>query len=244
MAIIIPARGRKRTEHPHKLWVVSAWRGVLRVMAWPRKRGKAKTLIDKSIQQRFADVVQSLKYQSTRELQPVIDAVAQHNKEVSGLTGTARVRVRDIQTKIASGTMFAFKREDGKIIWPLELAAAVGEALDWLAPTPGALLTVRNGIWCPTITCTPGSLFTAAPENLSSGCCPDAAYEGDSVTMPATLSAPEKLVQDALSVLGQSEGDILYRDAELWKRLPIGTLGQVLAVGADGLPYWANLADL
>ena len=241
MALISPPGGRRRPEAPHRLWVVSTWRGLLRVAAWPRKRGRARDGFMKSLQQRFAATVQSLKYQHAREVAPITDATAKHNAEVSGLKGTARLRVRDVQTKIAAGRMFAFQRPDGKIIWPLELAAAVSEALDWTYPQPGALLTVRGGVWVPTRGCTPGALFTAAPENIPTGCCADAAFDQEEKTMPANLSVAEKRVQDALNVLGQSEGDILYRDAELWKRLPIGTTGQVLTVDDNGLPSWQDL---
>jgi hypothetical protein len=244
VALIVPPGGRKRPEHPHKLWVVSTWRGLLRVSSWPRPRGPAKTPLLQSIQQRFAQVVESLKHQHGREVAAMIDAVAQHNREVSGLNGTARVRVRDVQTKIASGTMFAFQREDGKTIWPAELAQTVSEGLDRLNAPRGALLTVQGGLWLPTPACTPGALLTAAPQGVVVGCCNPPTFEGLPVTLPSNLTAAERRVQEALSVIGQSEGDLLYRDTELWKRLPIGTTGQVLAVGADGLPYWANLADL
>ena len=86
--------------------------------------------------------------------------------------------------------------------------------------------------------------MTAAPAGIVDGCCQDATFTGLPMTLPANLTDAERRVQEALSVIGQTEGDMLYRDVDLWKRLPIGTLGQVLAVGADGLPYWANLADL
>ena len=154
MALIVPPGGRKRPEHPHKLWVVSTWRGKLRVSSWPRPRGPAKTPLMQSIQQRFKQVVESLKHQHGREVAPMIDAVAAHNAEVSGLNGTARVRVRDVQTKIAAGTMFAYQRQDGKIIWPAELAAAVSEGLEQLNAKPGSMLTVRGGLWLPAPGCT------------------------------------------------------------------------------------------
>lgn len=43
-----------------------------------------------------------------------------------------------------------------------------------------------------------------------------------------------------LDVLGNKEGSILYRGTDGWRTLEPGSEGQVLEVGADGLPHWVD----
>ncbi|MEZ5040645.1 MAG: hypothetical protein R2828_12145 [Saprospiraceae bacterium] len=39
-------------------------------------------------------------------------------------------------------------------------------------------------------------------------------------------------------------GDIVYYDGTSWKKVPTGGSGQVLTLGADGLPYWGGLISI
>lgn len=51
-------------------------------------------------------------------------------------------------------------------------------------------------------------------------------------------------VQNALDVLSQDPGAIIYRGADGWLALPPGPTGYVLAIGTDGLPGWYDPNNL
>ena len=57
-------------------------------------------------------------------------------------------------------------------------------------------------------------------------------------TKLATISTAGKVNATALTISGQTTGDILYYTGSTWARLAIGTAGQVLTV-TGGLPVWA-----
>jgi hypothetical protein len=46
-------------------------------------------------------------------------------------------------------------------------------------------------------------------------------------------------VSNLLDAIAQVEGDLMFRGEDLWARLPIGVLNDVLTVGPDGLPIWS-----
>lgn len=52
------------------------------------------------------------------------------------------------------------------------------------------------------------------------------------------MSQPLAALSRSLDVFGQKPGSILIRTPDGWRALPPGKLGQVLAIGADGLPGW------
>jgi len=52
------------------------------------------------------------------------------------------------------------------------------------------------------------------------------------------VTATTVRLRKALDVLGQEPGSILVRGANRWKALPPGEIGQVLAIGEDGMPGW------
>lgn len=51
-------------------------------------------------------------------------------------------------------------------------------------------------------------------------------------------------LQRVMDVIGSTPGSILVRGPDRWIALPPGQPGQVLAIGTDGMPYWANPSDL
>lgn len=74
----------------------------------------------------------------------------------------------------------------------------------------------------------------------------DATWLGDhefsgSVTFnnPVTFDTDQTFNAAKLTISGQSVGDLLYRSASAWSRLPIGSSGQVLTV-AGGAPSWED----
>lgn len=51
-------------------------------------------------------------------------------------------------------------------------------------------------------------------------------------------------LREALDVLGQTPGSILYRDQDRWRALEPGNIGDVLAIDTDGMPGWFDPAEL
>lgn len=47
-----------------------------------------------------------------------------------------------------------------------------------------------------------------------------------------------------LEAIGQIEGSLLYRAVDRWRALKPGELGQVLAIGYDGMPGWYDPDNL
>lgn len=244
MAIIGTRNGRARLDHPHKLFVWSTWRGILRVSGWPRARGKPKDAFMQSLADRMRETVASLRKQHPREVIPMMEAVNLHNATTGGLRGSARVRLRDVQYKIASGTMFALVDQFGHIYWPTPIREMVSEGLDWTDPSPGSMLVRHNNLWLPTAPCTVGSIFTALATGAKTGTCGDAHFKNLDPTTEAKLTNQERAVQEALSVIGQTAGDIMFRGPVYWQALPVGQVGQVLAIGSDLLPHWFFIADI
>lgn len=58
------------------------------------------------------------------------------------------------------------------------------------------------------------------------------------------MSDPLADLSRSLDVFGQKPGSILIRTTEGWRALPPGEIGQVLAIGEDGLPSWFWRDDL
>lgn len=54
--------------------------------------------------------------------------------------------------------------------------------------------------------------------------------------MPARID-----VSNSLDVLSQLPGSVLFRGTEFWEALGPGDPGQILAIGADGIPFWATV---
>lgn len=52
------------------------------------------------------------------------------------------------------------------------------------------------------------------------------------------MATTETELQRLLDALSQQPGALLYRGEFAWQALPPGQLGQVLAIGANGMPQW------
>jgi hypothetical protein len=255
MATIQQRNASKRPGYAGKIFVISTWKGRLRVSAWPRKRGTPKDEYQKSITDRLKTVVAWLKTLHAREVIPMREAVEEHNKSVKGLKGAAAVRYRDIAHMNAEGRFLAFEMKDdgttnpalvrpGTIWMSAAVAQDISDALDWTQPRKGALLVSHNGLWLPTRQCAIGAVFTSIDNNDAYLCCPEASMRGDMETPESTLTEEERRVQKALSVFGQEEGSIIVRGQDWWGALPPGPVGYVLAIGTDGLPDWYDPNNL
>ena len=126
-------------------------------------------------------------------------------------------------------------------------AAQVSALLDKIGSTQGDILYRAASAWTALPPGTAGQLLqsggaAANPSWVTFNALPSIA-DGD--TLANTSGATAIPIATGLSayldyVFGNSQGDILYRGATVWKALAPGTSGQVLTTqGAGAAPHWA-----
>lgn len=141
---------------------------------WPSKRGRPKSLYDRSVLERLRKVTQHIARINDREVAPLRDALATFNRQHRGLRGTASIRLEDLLTQHAFGRLFAYRLPDGRTLYHRDAILDVSRRLDWLEPRVGSILTRTPTGWLPTIPCEPGARCMLMPSDPIVGCCPPA----------------------------------------------------------------------
>jgi len=172
MAIIEQRLGKKRPQYAGRLFITSTWRGVLRVMRWPRARGRPKTVRQQSILDRFREVAIEVQRVSAREQNDARDGLDKWNRAHAGQMGSAAIRLRDLLTQSLTGRLWAFRLEDGTVVYHEAVRQDVSEALDWTEPRTGSLLIRTTRGWEPTPPCQVGAMLAITPDGGFSTSCP------------------------------------------------------------------------
>lgn len=108
-------------------------------------------------------------------------------------------------------------------------------ALSTAGATNSQVLTYSSssGAWIPgnavAAALTSAHLFVGNGSNVAT----DVAMSGD-----ATISNTGAVAVTKLTITSAATGDLLYYNGTAWVRLPAGTIGQVLTMGAS-IPAWA-----
>lgn len=109
--------------------MVDTVNGKVRVRAWPRKRGQAKTAAQQAAQTKFAMAQLASKFASPQMMLDITNARA----------GTP-VLPRDVFTRMVYNRLIAFIRTDGTKVYPMPARNDVSECLDTITQTPGATI--------------------------------------------------------------------------------------------------------
>lgn len=175
MAFLGPRGSRERPAYVGRVFVTRPTPHGLVVSYWPRKRGRPVSSYDRSILDRLRLVTQHVARLNDREVAPLRDALADFNRTHRGLRGTASIRLEDLLTQHGFGRLFAYRLPNGRTLYHRDAILDVSRRLDWLEPTPGAILTRTPTDWLPTFACEPGARCRLMPSIPMAGCCPPAA---------------------------------------------------------------------
>lgn len=113
-------------------------RGVPRVRAWPRKRGKGGTLAQRQNRDKFMNAQRATKYFS-----PAM--YLWFMKQVAG----SPLLPRDVMTMMLYNRLYVFDLDDGRELWPMPAIYDVSEALDAIAAVPGQTIVRGPDHWEP-----------------------------------------------------------------------------------------------
>lgn len=137
MALLPPRKGNTRRRPGSKGLVMGDMvRGVERVRAWPRKRGKSKTQQQKEQTEAFRQAQWAFKYQDAAVIETITEMVA----------GTP-LMPRDLFLMMVSGRAFAFQHEGEPIQYSMAALQDVSESLDVIDATPGHMLVRGPQFW-------------------------------------------------------------------------------------------------
>lgn len=137
MALLPPRKGNTRRRPGSKGLIMGDMvRGVERVRAWPRKRGKSKTEQQKAQTEAFRQAQWAFKYQDAAVIDTITEMVA----------GTP-LMPRDLFLMMVSGRAFAFQHEGEPIQYSMAAVQDVSESLDVISPNPGYMLLRGPQFW-------------------------------------------------------------------------------------------------
>lgn len=142
--------------------------------AWPRARNRRLSLFALSLRERFAAIVNTVKYLSPLETNQMRDALRQWNREHTGLAGTATIRPEDMDHARLSGRLFGYVLPGGQLSIHIDALYDVTAYLDWLEPKAGSMVTRTAQGWRCTDPCQPDAYFTLTPDINLPSCCEDA----------------------------------------------------------------------
>lgn len=232
------------TVSPRGAFVVKMQKGTVVAQGWPAPRPNQQGKLGVSARDRFAAVQANLKNLSGEEVATMAAAVADLNARNTGVRGESQIRARDVMTRNAYGYMWAlYDQTTNRLIYSCAVRDRVSAALDWTMPIKGSILSGYLNQWQPSaageegwVLCVTYDLslpFTSGPPVMV----------GHTLQEKIVMSPQEQAVQDSLDVLGWTPGGILYRAADKWRILPVGSVGQVLTLYYDPdtgilLPSW------
>ena len=147
MSFLQPTGSQWRTPEYGKSVVVSSWRGVTRVQAWPKKRGKPKNRDQADRQEIFRVFQRVIKALHHREVEHERQAIVRHNKSHRGQRGSAAIRFRDWQTKRLYGRGVAVTSPIGITFYPAAVSRDASFILDHTTARPGQVLQRSTVTW-------------------------------------------------------------------------------------------------
>lgn len=156
-----PTGSQWRTPEIGKSVIVSSYRGITRVQAWPRPRGPAKTTDQKNRQLIFKSWQQLVKRMNPREFEYERAAIEQYNRTHRGQRGSAAIRLRDWITQRLYGRGIAIDAPDGITYYPPAVRRDASFLLDHTTAKPGQLLQRTAQQWGAIPQGQPAQLLTS-----------------------------------------------------------------------------------
>lgn len=194
--------------------------GKIHASKWPRPRGLPKDSEQLARLQWMRDMAREYKLSDSLVMQAAQEAAV-----------ITKARPQDWWTRYTSGRMWYMTGPSGKLMVSMVFLYCVSTAIDLACAAPGALAIRATDGWRPLPAGNTGAIL------MMGNTLP---YWSDG-TMPL-LDQPSTdysgAVSDALDSITADPGSLLVRDADWWVGVPPGTIGQVLTIGADGLPSW------
>jgi len=178
VALLGGSRAPRKVQQLTGLVNIYVRRGKLVARRWPAKRGRAKTPYAQGLQDRMGEVSKHIKNTFWLEVKTLREALQRWRGKSTGLKAGAIIRERDWMTRVAYGRMFAIELENGRVLWPEQVAIDVSDALDWLEPRFGSLMVRTSETWLPTHQCQVGWIFQMTPDGILAGACPPASIAG------------------------------------------------------------------
>lgn len=142
--------------------------------AWPTPRKRRRTLYARSIEERFREIVNTVKLLNPIETNAMRDALRRHNESHEGLRGTAAIRPEDLDQSRLAGRLWAFILPGGRISMHVDAIHDITCLLDWFEPQVGSMLVRTGKTWKATSPCQPGATMRLMPESMVPTCCPPA----------------------------------------------------------------------
>lgn len=159
---LTPTGSQWRTPELGRSVVVSSYRGITRVQAWPRPRGKPKTKAQATRQMMFAVYQRLIKHMHPAESALMRRAIQEHNRTHRGQRGSAAIRLRDWITQVLYGRGIALSTIDGPVFYPPAVSRDASFILDHTTDSPGQLLQRAGQQWGEITPGTAGQVLTAA----------------------------------------------------------------------------------
>lgn len=178
MATIGGSGPNERPASSRGSFILRVWRGRLIAQKWPRKRPGKATKYVQSLRDRMKAAMAIVTRTSARERTAVKTMLETYNQKNKGLTGDAAIRERDWLYMWATRPPIGILREDGKKIWPAYVVQDASEALDWLLPVAGSLLTRGPDGWRPTQPAQPGWVCKITNDTVRPDCAKPCQFSG------------------------------------------------------------------
>ena len=161
MTFLAPTGTQWRTPELGKNVIVSSWRGITRVQAWPKKRGLPKTKPERTRLEIFKLFQRLIKQLGPHETEYERQAIKNHNRTHRGQRGSAAIRFRDWQTQRLYGRTVAITTPEGITFWPPAVARDASFILDHVTDQDGQILQNAGPEWGPIDHGLEGQVLTA-----------------------------------------------------------------------------------
>lgn len=147
MSFLAPTGAQWRTPQYGKSVIVSTSRGVLRVQAWPRKRGLPKTKPEQNRLSVFSLYQRLIKWLAHWETNYARKAIAEHNRTHRGQRGSAAIRFRDWQTQRLYGRGVAVTTDENIVFYPAAVSRDASFIMDHTTSDNGQISQRASSSW-------------------------------------------------------------------------------------------------
>lgn len=172
MALIRVGGAQKRPHYAQRLFTARPRSGRVVLGGWPAPAQRRPSLYNRDVLNRFRALVQASKSLHPREDLPMRAAVETHARTHTGVRGSANIRLRDLHVQRLSGRLWAIELPGYGTIYPAAVRDDISDAIDWVEPHLGGVLTRTREGWATTPMCEPGAVLTTTLPGPVSGCCP------------------------------------------------------------------------
>lgn len=177
MAFLRPVQPQWRAPYVGRAFIADTYRGVLRVRAWPRKRGQPKQAHARANLDLHNLYLRLYSILSEVELEVMRAAIKEHNRTHVGVRGSAAIRQRDWVVQWLRGRGFGVELPDGTRLYPHGMRRDASHLLDHISDVPGSIMHKTTTDWAGAAACKEGAIFTMTTQKCWPGCCPSDAEQ-------------------------------------------------------------------